>query len=239
LEFKKEVTWETMTRKHNFYVENEIYEKIYKEIINIYTKKVKQYLKKANAKKQEVNIFRCLSTDTTFISNKYCVGLPRNKFYKSKKGIKVSAIVDLRGVGISLMITEGNLNDCKIGYEHFKQFIDERGDNKLTENELKYFLADSGYDTKEFRDIVEKEGYKVIIRPNNRNTKNKKKLRKLTPEEEEIYKKRYGVEHSFSWLKANPKLNFVVEKSLKSFAGLVYLHYSVHAVNTLFKLNLL
>ena len=139
MESKNKVKWETMIRKHKFYVKNKIYEKLYKEIINIYTKKVKKYLKKANAKKQEVDIFRCLSTDTTFIANKYCVGLPRNKFYKSKKGIKVSAIVDLRGVGISLMITEGNLNDCKIGYEHFKQFIDERRDNKLTENEKNTF----------------------------------------------------------------------------------------------------
>ena len=45
------------------------------------------------------------------------------------------------------------------------------------ENKYKqYFLADSGYDSKRIRKFVVKKGYTPIIKPNNRNQANHKKV---------------------------------------------------------------
>jgi hypothetical protein len=56
---------------------------------------------------------KILSGDTSFIPNKQCGNLPRNKCYKSKKGIKLSTIVDNNGIPLSIIGFFGNVSDMK------------------------------------------------------------------------------------------------------------------------------
>ena len=117
----------------------------YKELLNKYI------LKNTNKK------IKYLSTDTLFIKNKGIFvtrydnknkNIGRNVLYKSKRGIKVSTIVDSNGIPLNLDCFMGNTNDVK--------FFDKLYENKLynesiiTDKSYKkknYFLADKAYGT--------------------------------------------------------------------------------------------
>jgi hypothetical protein len=51
-------------------------------------------------------------------------------------------------------------------------------------------MANSGYDSSHIYELNKEILKKSIIKPNNRNTKNKLKRRKLNESEEQLYKKR-------------------------------------------------
>jgi hypothetical protein len=214
-----DITGKVLNNKHNSYIKKGIYEKIYKYILNVYmshnkTKKLKYQ-----------------STDTSFICNRqgYGVNVSRNKFYKGKRGIKICSIVDSNGVAIAIMISSGSTYDCKVVSELFdNMLIDTKSVLYSNHNRYKqYFLADSGFDSKEISTLLEEKGYDIIIPMNKRNTKDPKKIRKLTPEQKKIYKKRIIVENSYAWIKAYPVLNRMNQKTIKSYMGLLFLANSL------------
>jgi len=72
------------------------------------------------------------STDSSFIENKIGVDkLGRNVYYKNKRGRKITAIVDSKGIPINFNISEGNKHDYRI----FKEC-----DKKRLKRELIYWL---------------------------------------------------------------------------------------------------
>ena len=76
---------------------------------------------------------------------------------------------------------------------------------------------------------MECKGYNVCIDVNIRNTKNKKLLKKMEKEKKkykQVAYKRSIKEISFGWIHKYPKLDRYVEKSVKSYAGLL-LGYSL------------
>ena len=84
-------------------------------------------------------------------------------------------------------------------------------------------MADSGYDSSIIYELNKKIFKKSIIKPNNRNTKNKSKIRKLNESEEQLYKKRIKIEHTNQKIKAYRRLNFVYDKEIKNYNQFVYL----------------
>jgi transposase len=211
--YNGKISGKYLNKKHNEYIKNGIYNSLYSEVL-------KEYIR---CKKHD--IFKYISTDTSFIVNKYCTKLKRNKFYKSKKGLKVSAIVDAKGIPLSLIVENGNVNDSKIFNETYNELMISTNANKYKKSNRhkQYFLADKGYSTKNIESFLKQKGYEPIIAFNKRNIKDKTKIKKFTKLQNSIYKKRIVVENYFAWLKQYPKLTQVYESSMTGYLNLVYL----------------
>lgn len=193
-----------LNNKHNYYVKIGVYEKLYELNLDTYLKN--------NLKETKV-----LSLDSTFIPNKNGTEkIGRNVFYKNKKGIKLTSIVDSKGIPLKIKINKGNNHDAKIAPKIL---------NKMERNKCgnKYILADKGYDSQKIREIIRRKNYKPIISPRKTN----KKAKRLTKSEKELYKKRIIVENSFAWIRMFAKIDKYYEKTLKSFNGLLLLAFSI------------
>ena len=219
--YNHNISGKLLNNKHHEYIRKGYYNKLVKTIIEMYINT------------QDYYIFKFLSTDTSFIPNKYCTKVGRNKFYRNKKGLKLSNIVDVNGVSLSFFITEGNVNDAKIFMDTYKNMkVDTHANKYKSSNRHKqYMLADKGYDTKEIRKFITKNGYTPIIDYNKRNTKDKLKLNKLSANDIQKYNKRIKVENSYAHLKLIPKIDKCIEKTQLSYLYIVELIHSIYVFN--------
>ena len=200
-----------------------IYNNIYKHYIklnkinlfkNTYIKLLKKYLIKTKNK-----TLKSLYTDTTFIINKKGIdNKARNKYMKNKNCNKVSIITDNKFIPIDIQIFKGNLNDSNILQQQIINI-----DTNI--NYSKYFIADKGYCSSKIRKLLIAKNILPIIPYNKRNTKDKNKINKLTKNEKIRYKKRIKIEHIFSNLKSNHKLENRYEKYIDNYEGLLYLYF--------------
>lgn len=209
--YKGQINYRVLNNKHNEYIKKGFYDKLYELVLNKYLKKV------------GVSVFKYQSTDTSFIFNKHCKGLKRNKYYKSKRGIKISTINDANGIPLSIFCENGNEYDSNVFHNTYNKMLVNTHPEKYTKSNKhkQYFLADAGYDSSAIRESLSDKGYYVIIPQNKRNIKDEKKIIHMTIKEKEIYKKRIVVENYFSWIKNIPKLLCVMEKSINAFEKLV------------------
>ena len=208
----------------NFIYKNINYNTIYKNYIKLnkykifelsYLDNLKKYLKKSKKKKLEY-----VYTDTTTVYNKLNKDKAnRNAYFKNKKIIKISLITDSNGITLNCLIESGNYHDSTIYQNQIKSLNED--EKKEFINSI--FMADSGYDSSYIYELNKEIFKKSIIKPNNRNTKNEIKKRKLNKSEEQLYKKRIKVEHTNQKIKAYRRLNFVYEKEIKNYNQLIYL----------------
>ena len=158
---------------------------------------------------------KLLSLDSSFIPNKYATEkLGRNIYYRNKRGRKISAIVDEKGIPLNIHLSAGNKHDARIAPKIISK-IKVSGD---------YLLADKAYDSNKIREMIKSKKIKSIIprrKYKNRRTKSLKK------KHVQIYKKRIIVENFFAWIKAYPKINCIYEKTSESFKGLLLLSISI------------
>lgn len=213
-----------LNNKFNEFVNMGVFDSAYQIILEMYMKN------------NNIMNLKFQSTDTYFVKNKLCIdNIGRNVKYKSKKGIKISSIVDMNGVPLSLICDKCNIHDSKL-------FIDTKNNMLVDTNPLKYqytnkykqyLLADTAYDSKKIRDKLINDGYNPIIEHNKRNTKDKTKIKSLTKHERQLYKNRIVIENFHSWLAQYPKMNMVTDKLLKTFRGCVYLCSSIILFNKL------
>lgn len=198
-----------LNKRHHDYLKMDIYSKFYNECLQKYL---------------ETHDVKYLSIDSTTLNNKYCIEAGKNNpINKSRKGLKISVIVDDKGAPIEFLIKESTINDSKIAMED----IDNLTNNKIITNALEktkgypYLLGDSGYDSSFLREKLKKNSIRSVFYPRNRNCKNKKLKRYLNKEQIKIYKKRLVVEHFFAIIKKHAKINCIYEKTIYSFNGLV------------------
>jgi len=214
------ISGKLLNKKHNEYIKRGYYEKLYTTVLNKYID-ISSYYR-----------FKFISTDTCFIPNKYCSNLNRNKFYKSKKGLKLSSITDANGIPLSLIINNGNIYDSKIFIKTYNSMKVSTSANKYkhSNKHKQYFLADKGYSTNQIDSFLIDKGYSTIIPQNKRNIKDPSKIIKLTDKQKKLYKKRIVIENSFSWIKQFVKLTGVYEKSMKNYLNITYLavSYIIH-----------
>ncbi len=180
-----------------------------------YYDNLKKYIKKSTNKKLEY-----VYTDTTVVYNKLNKDkAKRNAYFKNKKVIKLSLLTDSKGITLNSLIESGNEHDSTV----YKNQIKSLNDNEKRQFINSIFIADSGYDSSYIYEINKNIFKKSIIKPNNRNTKNKNKKRKLDENEEKLYKKRIKIEHTNQKIKSYRRLNFVYEKEIKNYKQLIYL----------------
>jgi hypothetical protein len=200
-----------------------IYNNIYKHYIklnninifkNTYIELMNKYLKKTKNK-----TLKYCYTDTTFIINKRGIDFKeRNKFMKNKYCNKLSLIVDNKFIPIDIKIYKGNINDSNVLQRQVKYI-------KKYMNHINYFICDKGYCSSIIRNIFKNNNITPIIPFNNRNTKNKNKIKKLTQTEKDKYKRRIKIEHIFGNLKILNKFGVRYEKYIKNYEGLIYLYF--------------
>ncbi len=148
---------------------------------------------------------------------------------ESSKGIKVTSIVTSKGIPISVCIHRGNKHDSPLLPNVVNSCVINTNTKKYSKhNRFKqYFLADSGYDSKNNHKILVNKGYIPIIIQNRKNIKDKKKLRKFNVNQKKIYKKRTIIENYHSWIKKFTKVKSLYEHNIDSYRGLLLLAISI------------
>ena len=179
---------------------------------------VKEYLCTDAMEKTQI-----ISIDSTTIFNKNCNEIEsRNPYYKNKKCVKITAIVDANGTSLTYPLVKGINHDSKLFNEAFDGMINNNDISKNF-NTTTTILADKGYDSKAIREKIKKSKIKCIISHDKRNCKDKSKMKSLTDQEKIIYKNRVKVEHYFGIIKKYPKINCIYEKSIQSYLNLLLL----------------
>ena len=219
---------------HLKYIEKGVYKAINERLLEIYLHNNRC----AKLKHQSI--------DSSFIPNKRGIIKPKckkehreydnvsemiknNRYNGRKKYIKISHLTCSSGVVLASHIFPGNESDLTSVEQTFDKLPINLNTKKYSKNNKykQYFLADPGYDSKRIRNFVTERGYTPIIKPNNRNTINEEKKRKLTPKQWKLYKKRFIVESSFAWTKDYPIVNQMYEKTVSSYNGLFQLVNSI------------
>lgn len=188
---------------------------------SLFNNSIKEYIKQIPN-----NVINVISVDSTFIQNRYCKDIiHRNPQNKNKRSSKISAIVDTKGIPLSITINDSNKHDSTLFTEVFNKLVDDGFPNNGVT-----LLADKGYDTKGIRENIKSNNMVPIIGYNKRNTKDVNKIKSLTDSEKELYKRRIKVEHFFGSMKKYPKINMIYEKTLESYRNMVLLISSLMVI---------
>lgn len=128
------------------------------------------------------HLIKTISVDSSTNFNKQCIEIEKgNSYYKNKKGIKVSAIVDSIGSPLAISTDTANIHDIKC----FDKVFDNLTKNTTILNAFKrsknnvILLADKGYDSNAIRAKINKRKINTIIKPNNRNTRREIVLQRI------------------------------------------------------------
>ncbi len=209
-EIKTTINWNSIYKVFNKLNYYDIFKSTYIDTLKI-------YLKKGTNKKLQY-----ISTDTSVCYNRYNndkVG--KNKYYKNKNASKLSIICDSNGHPLYLNMYKSNMNDSKILYEQLEE------QPLIDLSYKKYFLADKGYDSTLLRNKLLDENYTPIIAYNKRNIKDVTKIKYLSKDHKEIYKKRIMVENVFCKLQNYKRLHKLYERKIKNYMGYLYLAFNL------------
>ena len=136
-----------------------VFDKIYDLIL-------KEYIKSRQSTK------KIFSIDSQFIRNRSMsaksIFIGRNKFYKNKRGIKFTVIVDDLGTPFTTSIDNGTKHDSQMLIKECNKLI-QLIDTKQNDVNL---LADSGYDSIKNKQFLKDNGIQENIKWNKKNTKN-------------------------------------------------------------------
>jgi len=165
------------------------------------------FFEKARDKKlknSNPNDLKYMSTDTSIMNNKEGTHCGKhNPQNKNRKGDKVSVV--LTGSGNPMIVSTGqsHIHDSNFAKDNIKKLLKNKKIKKCLDKVEghTYFLADSAYDSNDIKKTLSNNKIKHIIKPNKKNTKDPKKIRRLNKSENRKYRKRIIVEHFFGILK--------------------------------------
>lgn len=203
----------TLNTHFNFFANNNVFDKIYVLLL------------KKHLKKNRCNKLKFQSIDSSYFYNVQCSeNLKRNTYYKGKRGLKLSAIIDSTGMPLSLLLKDGNEHDSTFVEDNLNHLmIDPNTINYIKINKHKqYLLADTGYDSKEIRKLVSRKGYTYKCPQNRRNIQDENKIIKFSEKDKILYKKRIKVENFFAWIKKNKRIQLIKEKYVNTFMMFIY-----------------
>ena len=167
--------------------------------------------------------------DTTIFRNMQGLeDISYNHKIKSKRGTKLSVIVDSNGSPVSLVCTSANYNDVTLVLPNYKKLND-----KIRKN-IKNIICDKGYISKKLKENFETTENINYIYPDKKNTLQENKN---TDEEKKLLKTRSINENTFSWMTQYRRLTARYEKYTKNFLGFIMLAFSNVILNKLTKLK--
>ncbi|RPJ71897.1 MAG: IS4/IS5 family transposase [Alphaproteobacteria bacterium] len=118
--------------------------------------------------------------------------------------MKLSFLVDLQGLPLSIIVAPANKNDSTLYIPTLKNFKIKRPVGRPVTRPSKV-TADGMYDTAKIRKYNRRRGIKSNIPVNKRNEKKKKRGRPIKVDQEE-YKKKSAIERFFSWIESCEKV---------------------------------
>ena len=139
-----------------------------------------------------------------------------NYYDRFRKSTKLSIITDDIGVPISIKIDKGNKHDIQF-------MLDNLNDTYFDISECKFLIADKGYISNKFANILAHHYNMKLIVPKRKNNKNKLKNRGRKPKHYYKLKKRFIVENCFSWFKHYGRLFRRKDKLKSNFSGFVFM----------------
>ena len=190
-----------------------ILKKTYMELLKIY------FEKGPNGK------LRYRFKDSTCIVNKCGSDKVAYNKHKKRKVTNVSTETESKGIIIFSSTNKGNEHDSKIFIKDLK--IDYLVDDDLLERFSKYYIADSGYHSKEIIKNLEERDLVPIIKGNKRNIKDEQKLKELefTKYEQNIYDKRFVIESTNSHIKSFKLVQTRMDCKSINFEGSLFIAY--------------
>ena len=147
-------------------------------------------------------------------------------------------IVDDKGIPLVTDFHIGTKHDCVCLMEKLKGFLEE--------NEIKVFMADSGFYTKEILDLLKEHNVKLLIAKNVRNSKkNKKKnnkkndkkkkltyqqkikrqLEDFSEKDKKLFKKRGKIENVYGNYKQIRHFSLRYDKYIKNLQALTMIYF--------------
>jgi len=201
---------------YNTLVKEQIFQKSYENLANcVFEEKIKN----------DVSFI-----DSTTIFNKTCLKDSVSFCSKDRKhkGLKITTIVNENQIPLGISFEKGSVHDVKLVEPTLEKII------KKPEN----IVGDKGYISSELKKKLGQSNIKLVYPYRNYNksktiSKNgNKKHSKLsypknTPEEKKLLKKRYLVEHFFSYFKKFKRISFIYEKKKENFEGFCYIAFSL------------
>ena len=164
-----------------------------------------------------------------------CVG--KNPTDRGRNGTKISAIVDKKGIPISIHTAPANIHDSQLVEETFEKCIVPLSTDKRW---AKRMNADAAYDSKNVRSIAKKYGYEMVTVKNFRRTKNHKKKSRgrkyiqvgdnkpFIPRKGSLTDKiRWRVEAFFGWMDMYYQLTFRRARLIRSFDAFIHIFCGV------------
>ncbi len=142
-------------------------------------------------------------------------------------GTKLSLLVERAGTPLAVSLAPGNYHDGALGFltlaniykppPILRNILPEVA--KTAEPTL---LADKGYDSLRFRQLVHDQGFRPLI-PARRCIPVEQATGELYAEDGALQRKRYVVERTMGWLKGFRRLHYRVDRTAASFHAFVYL----------------
>lgn len=150
--------------------------------------------------------------DSTFILNKFGKNkIARNKFFRNKNCNKISVVSDSNGIPLSVLIKSGNHHDLSFIGNHIS-------DLRILTKKYKSvtLLADKGYVSQKIKNSLILKKYNLVY-------PNKKNMKKVTPIDRNLYKKRINIEHTFQKLKLFKRILCRYDSFISSYYSFVLL----------------
>lgn len=147
-----------------------------------------------------------------------------NHKIKSKRGTKVSIIVNSKGMPLSIHIANSNYHDVSLVLPSYYKM------NKSTK--IKNLIGDKGYMSNKTKEYLKNKHNVTYLYPDKKNT-----LNPMAEDEKLKVKSRSINENSFSWMTQYRRLTCRFEKYTKTFTSFIYLAFCNVTLNKFFKMN--
>lgn len=146
---------------------------------------------------------------------------------KSKKGTKVSILVDSKGIPVSIHCVAANYSDVSLVLPNYQKI-----DDSIKKN-IKNIICDAGYVSIKLKNKFKNEENINYIYPDKKNMLEKNKN---TAADKKLIKTRNINEHSFSWMTQYRRLTARFEKYTNNFIGFITLAFCNIIINKLIKI---
>jgi transposase len=167
--------------------------------------------------------------DTTIFRNMQGIeDISYNHKIKSKRGTKLSILVDSNGIPVSLVCVSAKHNDVTLVLPNYHKLNDK------IKNNISNIICDKGYISRALKDYFRENNNINYIYPDKKNTLPENK----NLENDNILLKTRSInENSFSWMTQYRRLTARYEKYTKNFLGFIMLAFSNIIINKLSKLT--
>lgn len=201
------VPWRKLGKRELHYT---TYHKFFQKLISLNVFELTFKALACHCHNQNISEFKNLFIDSSMIKNingKDLLG--RNHYDRNRKGNKITVLVNSKGIPISIHLAKANIHDAKL----IEDSIDVAA-VKIVGSKL---IGDKGYINHVVKRKIKRTKKISLIHPYRRN-----QVQRNTTFEKNLLKKRYIVEHFFSWIKKYRRIQQRYDSLYSTYLNFVY-----------------